>query len=80
MPLKFNPNPIAFFDVWLGIIAEIKSTEAEFSKAEFGSQKYKELEETLGVLKTNRQICERSKRKPKPNLQQQNSMWEVTAP
>jgi hypothetical protein len=21
MPLKFNPNPIAFFDVWLGIIA-----------------------------------------------------------
>ena len=32
--------------------AEIKSTEAEFSKAEFGSQKYKELEQTLGVLKT----------------------------
>lgn len=43
--------------------AEIKSTEAEFSKAEFGSQKYKELEQTLGVLKAKQADLRNEQRK-----------------
>lgn len=34
---------------------EIKSTEAEFAKAEFGTKKYEELNDTLGLLKAKQQ-------------------------